>query len=81
MIVVFVCMWVMRLCMLSKVVLVDATFQVIMFVSWLVLMFILVVCVGMFGGGGGCEYSFNVSKHRRDSCISLSGRKGIFFGF
>ena len=76
---VFVCVWVMRLCRLGKAVSNNATFQVIMFVSWLVLMFVLVVCVGTFGGGGGWEYSFNVSKHQRDSCISLYGRKEILF--
>ena len=33
----------------------------------------------MFGGGGGCEYSFKFSKQRNDSFISLMGRKGNSF--
>ena len=39
---------------------------------------ILGVGVGMFGSGGGCEYSFMFSKHMSDSVINLSGRKGNF---
>jgi hypothetical protein len=39
-------------------------------------MFVLVVCVGIFGGGSGWEYSFSVLKHLRDSCINLFRRKG-----
>ena len=34
--------------------------------------------VGIFGSGGGCEYSFMFSKQRSDSVISFSGRKGNF---
>ena len=76
---VFICVWIMRPCKLGKVVLSEDTFEVIMFVSRLVLLFILVVCVGTFGGGGGWEYSYSVSKHLRDSCINLFGRKGNLF--
>ena len=68
----------MRLCRLGKVVLSDDAFQVIMFVSWLVLLCILVVWMGIFGRGGGWAYSFSVSKHLRDSVISLCGKNGNF---
>jgi hypothetical protein len=47
-----------------------------MFVSRLVQLFVLIVYVGLFGGGGGWEYLFSVSKYLRDSCINLFGRKG-----
>ena len=50
----------------------------IMFVSWSVRVIILGVGVGMFGSGGGCEYSFMFSKHMSDSVINFSGRKGNF---
>jgi hypothetical protein len=54
----------------------DEAFQVIMFVSWLVFVMILGVGVGIFGSGGGWEYSFMFSKHRSDSITSFAGRKG-----
>jgi hypothetical protein len=50
---VFVCVYVTRFCRLGRVVLSDDAFQVIMLVSWLILGFILVVWVGIFGSGGG----------------------------
>lgn len=68
----------MRFCKLGRAVLSDDAFQVIIFVSWLVLMFVLVVCVGMLGSGGGWEYSLIFSKHLRDSLINVIGRKGNF---
>ena len=52
----------------------DEAFQVIMFVSWLMFTTFLEVGVGVFGSGGGCEYSFMFSRHRRDSVINFSGR-------
>jgi hypothetical protein len=39
---------------------------------------ILGIGVGMFGSGGGCEYSFEFSKQRSDSVIHFSGRNGNF---
>lgn len=42
-------------------------------------MFILVVCVGIVGGGDGWKFSSNVSKHLRDSCINVYGRKRNLF--
>ena len=56
----------------------DESFQVIMFVFLLVFVMVLGVGVGMSGSGGGCEYSFIFSKHRSDSVIIFSGRKGNF---
>jgi hypothetical protein len=56
----------------------DEAFHVIMFVSWLVVVIILWVGVGMFGSRSGCEYSFMFSKQQRDSVINFSGRKGNF---
>jgi hypothetical protein len=67
-----------KLCRFGKAVLSDEAFQVIMFVSWLVSVLILGANVGMFGSGGGCEYSFIFSKQRSDSIINLFGRKGKF---
>ena len=32
--------------------------------------------MGIFGSGGGCEYSFISSKQRSDSVINFFGRKG-----
>ena len=42
------------------------------------LLFILGVGVGMFGRGGGCEYSFRLLKHRNALVISLFRRKRNF---
>ena len=56
----------------------DEAFQVMMLVSWLVCGIILGVGVGVFGSGGGCEYSFMFSRYRSDSVISFLGRKGNF---
>lgn len=53
MIVVFIWVEVIRLCRLGKVVLSDDAFQVTMFVSWLVFMFVIGVWVGIFKSGGG----------------------------
>ena len=49
-----------------------------MFVSYSVCMMVMGVGVGMFGRGGGCEYSSMFSKHRSDSVVNFSGRKGNF---
>ena len=54
----------------------DEAFHVIIFVSWFVFVIVLGVGVGMFGSGGGCEYVSMLSKHRSDSVINLTGRKG-----
>jgi hypothetical protein len=70
--------WLIKLCRFGKVVLSDEAFHVIIFVSWLVFVIILGIGVGMFGSGGECEYSSMLSKHRSDSVINLSGRKGNF---
>ena len=70
--------WFIRLCKFGKAVLSDEAFQVIIFVSWLVYMLVLGVGVGVFGSGGGCEYSSMFSRHRSDSVINFSGRKGYF---
>ena len=67
-----------KLCKFERVVLSNEAFQVIMFVSWLVLVLVLGAGVGMFGGVGGCEYSFMFSKQRSDSVINLFGRKKYF---
>jgi hypothetical protein len=67
-----------KLCKFGKAVLSEEAFQVIMFVSWVVLVLVLGAGVGMFGSGGGCEYSFMFSKQRSDSVINLFGRKGNF---
>ena len=67
-----------RFCRFGKAVLSEDAFHVIIFVSSLVLMFILGGGVGMFGRGGGCEYSFRLSKQRRASVINLFGKKGNF---
>ena len=40
------------------------------------LLFILVVWVDIFRSGDGWAYLFSVSKHLRDSCISLFGKNG-----
>ena len=68
----------MRLCRFGKAVLSDDAFQVIMLVSRFVVGFILGTGVGMFGSGGGCEYSFMFSRQRSDSVINLFGRNGNF---
>ena len=47
----------MRLCRFGKAVLSDDAFQVIMLVSRFVVGIILGTGVGVFGSGGGCEYS------------------------
>ena len=70
--------WFIKLCRFGKAVLSDEAFHVIIFVSWLVFVIVLGAGVGMFGSGGGCEYSFIFSKHRSDSVISFTGRKGNF---
>ena len=66
------------LCKFGRDMLSDEAFQVIMFVSWLVLVLVLGAGVGMFGSGGGCEYSFMFSKQRSDSVINFFGRKMNF---
>ena len=70
--------WFIKLCRFGKVVLSDEAFHVIIFVSWWVFVIVRGAGVGVFGSGSGCEYSFMFSKHRRDSGINLSGRKGNF---
>ena len=67
-----------RLCKIGRAVLSDEVFQIIILVSWFVVMFILGVGMGMFGSGGGCAYSFMFSKQRSDSDINLFGRNGNF---
>jgi len=57
----------------------DDAFHVIMFVSCSVSVLIQVVGAGVSGGGGGCEYSLMLSKHRSVSVINGSGRKGNLF--
>ena len=56
----------------------DEAFQIVIFVSKLVLVLVFGAGVGMFGSGGGCEYSFMFSKQRIDSVINLFGSKGNF---
>ena len=68
-----------RLCKFGRVVLSDEVFQVIILVSWFVVMFVLGVGVGMFGSGGGCAYSFMFSKQQSDSDIFCLGEMEIFF--
>ena len=68
-----------RSCKFGSDVLSDDAFQVIMFVSYSVLMFVLVIGVGAAGSGGGCEYSLIFSKHLSVSVINWLGRKGNSF--
>ena len=68
-----------RFCKLGSDVLSDDAFHVIMFVSYWVLMLVLVIGVGVAGSGGGCEYSLMFSRHLSASVISLCGRKGNLF--
>ena len=68
-----------RFCRFGSDVLSDDAFQVIIFVSCSVAVFILVVGAGVTGGGGGCEYSLMLSKHRSVSVINGFGRKGNLF--
>ena len=68
-----------KFCRFGSDVLSDDAFQVIMFVSCSVLMFVLVIGVGAAGSGGGCEYSLIFSKHLSVSVINWLGRKGNSF--
>ena len=68
-----------RFCKLGSDVLSDDAFHVIMFVSYWVLMLVLVIGVGVVVSGGGCEYSLMFSRHLSVSVISLCGRKGNLF--
>ena len=65
-----------RLCRFGSVVLSDESFQVIMFLSWLVLLLVFGTGVGVTSSGGGCEYPFMFSRQRSDSIINWFGRKG-----
>ena len=64
-----------KLCKFGSDVLSDDAFQVIMFVSCSVLLFVLVISVGVVGSRGGCEYSSMFSKHLSASVINWFGRK------
>ena len=75
-IVVFIRELFISLCKFNKVVLSDEVFQVVILVSWFVVMFILGVGVGMSGSGAGCAYSFIFFKQRSDYDINLFGRNG-----
>jgi hypothetical protein len=68
-----------KLCRFGNDVLSDDAFQIIMFVSCSVLVFILVIGVGAAVSGGGCEYSLMFSKHLSVSVINWFGRKGNSF--
>ena len=64
-----------KLCRFGNDVLSDDAFQVILFVSCSVLVFVLVIGVGAAGSRGGCEYSLIFSKHLSVSVINWLGRK------
>ena len=68
-----------RSCKFGSDVLSDDAFQVIIFVSWSVLEFILVIGVGATGNRGGCKYSLIFSKHLSVSVINWFERKGNSF--
>ena len=61
---------------LGRVVFSDVAFHVMMCMFWFVIWVLCVVCGGLLGSCGGCEYSFMGSLYFSVSLSRFSGRYG-----